>query len=270
MTKIISLNDICFEVNASKLLTNISFDISTHEILAIVGPNGASKTTLLKVLSGELPPSSGCLNFLDKPMHEWPLKKLAKQLAVLPQLSLLNFPYTAEEVVSLGRTPHDTGIAIDHAIVSDAMSLCNITYLKHRDYTRLSGGEKQRVQLARVFAQIWQECDREGSENYAGDSTRPERVLLLDEPTSALDLGHQQQLMTALQQLKESGVAIVIVVHDLNVAATHADKIVALSCGNIHYYGDTSGFLNAQQLSALFNAKISIINDESNRKVIVL
>jgi iron complex transport system ATP-binding protein len=134
-------------------------------------------------------------------------------------LSLLNFPYTVEEVVALGRMPHDTGLSIDKAIFAEVMAATDITGLRGRLYTRLSGGEKQRVQLARVFAQIW--------DSGAGG------LLLLDEPTTALDLSHQQLVVAAVRQLAQTGCAVALAIHDLNLVAGLADSIAVLDRGRI-------------------------------------
>ena len=130
-------------------------------------------------------------------------------------------------MVQLARIPHNTGRQCDDQIVKDALELMDISFLTNRLYTELSGGEKQRVQLARVLAQIWN----------SEDAPAQTRLLLLDEPTSALDLGHQQQLMTAIRKLANQGVTVVMVLHDINLAAHYADTILALLCSERLAYG---------------------------------
>ena len=201
------------------LLDDISLALQPGQVLGLAGPNGAGKSSLLRLVAGDIPLSDGRLLLNGKPRSEWSARPLARKLAYLPQLSLLNFPYTVEEVVALGRMPHDTGMAIDNAILSQAMAATDISGLSGRLYTRLSGGEKQRVQLARVFSQVWD----------AGVGG----LLLLDEPTTALDLSHQQLVIDAVRQLAETGIAITLAIHDLNLVAGLADTIAVLEKGRI-------------------------------------
>jgi iron complex transport system ATP-binding protein len=142
------------------LLQAIDLALEAGEVLGVMGPNGAGKSSLLKLVSGDMPAHAGTISFLGKPLSRWTLRERARRLAVLPQLSQLDFPYTVEEVVGLGRTPHDTGRAGDREIVCEAMAAFDVTALRHRRYTELSGGERQRAQLARVFAQVWRPGER--------------------------------------------------------------------------------------------------------------
>lgn len=238
-----------YKQGATELLHNVSFDLSAGQILAIVGPNGAGKTTLLKALIGELALASGTVIFDGKEIHQWPHAERAKHIAVLPQLSLLNFPYTVDEVVALGRTPHSTGLLIDQAVVRAAMAALDIQHLSGRLYTQLSGGEKQRTQLARVMAQIWRAED-------AGS-----RLLILDEPTSSLDLGHKQQLMQAVQRFSAQGAAVVMVEHDLMIAANYAQYVLALQCGGCLAYGPVEQIFNQAVVSELFGAHVRLLSD---------
>jgi iron complex transport system ATP-binding protein len=201
------------------LLDNINLALQPGQVLGLAGPNGAGKSSLLRLIAGDIPLSDGRLLLNDKSRADWSARPLARKLAYLPQLSLLNFPYTVEEVVALGRMPHDTGLTIDNAILSRAMAATDITGLSGRLYTRLSGGEKQRVQLARVFSQIWD----------AGVGG----LLLLDEPTTALDLSHQQLVIGAVRDLAETGCAVALAIHDLNLVAGLADTIAVLDNGRI-------------------------------------
>ena len=203
----------------SPLLENISVSLEPGEVLGLAGPNGAGKSSLLRLVAGDIPLSDGRLLLNGKPRGDWPARPLARKLAYLPQLSLLNFPYTVEEVVALGRMPHDTGLDIDNDIFAQVMAATDISGLRGRLYTRLSGGEKQRVQLARVFAQIWD----------AGVGG----LLLLDEPTTALDLSHQQLVGAAVRHLAQTGCAVALAIHDLNLAAGVADTIAVLHRGRI-------------------------------------
>jgi len=201
------------------LLDDINISLEPGNILGLAGPNGAGKSSLLKLIAGDIQSSGGELTLGGQPLGHWTPQQRARRLAFLPQMSLLSFPYTVEEVVLLGRTPHASGAATDREILEQVLQLTDTLDLRHRLYTQLSGGERQRTQLARVFAQVWGEDSLDG------------KLLLLDEPTSALDLAHQQQMLSAVQLLARRGCAVVLAIHDLNLAASIADTVLVLDHG---------------------------------------
>lgn len=201
------------------LLEDINICLEAGNILGLAGPNGAGKSSLLKLIAGDIESSAGELTLGDHPLGYWTPQQRAQRLAFLPQMSLLSFPYTVEEVVLLGRTPHASGRETDRKILEQVLELTDTLELRHRLYTQLSGGERQRTQLARVFAQVWGEDPLDG------------KLLLLDEPTSALDLAHQQQMLSAVQRLARRGCAVVLAIHDLNLAASIADMVLVLDHG---------------------------------------
>lgn len=228
------------------LLQNIDLQINPGKVTAILGPNGAGKTSLLRLLTGESLPSSGEIIFNGVPLSQWQLKQRAKILSVLPQGSQLNFPFTAREVVMMGRIPHATGLVKDADIVDAALNAVGGSYLDKRFYTQMSGGEKQRVQLARVLAQIW-EADASG-----------DRFLILDEPTSAFDLAHQQLTLKIVRDFACQGVGVLMVIHDLNLAAGCADQLVVLNCGQIAAQGTPEAVLTTEMIQDVFNVDASI------------
>ncbi len=166
-------------------------------------------------MAGEQSPGTGDITFLERPITAWSPAELARRRAVLPQEAVAGFALTAREVVTMGRLPHGRP-EHDAAVIAEAMHAVDIESLAARDYRHLSGGEKQRVQLARVLAQL--------HEAEPG-------LLLLDEPTSALDLGHQQELVRLLRRIAAQGRAVLAVLHDLNLAAACADRITLLVDG---------------------------------------
>lgn len=236
------------QVNAApwgtRLLDDISLALEPGQVLALAGPNGAGKSSVLRLIAGDIPLSGGQLQLWGKPRSDWPRRDLARQLAFLPQLSLLNFPYTVREVVALGRIPHDTGRAIDSDLMGQVMAATDITCLQDRLYTHLSGGEKQRVQLARVLSQIWD----------AGSGG----LLLLDEPTAALDLSHQQLVLAALRELVARGCAVVLAIHDLNLVTGLADSIAVLQRGRIAAYGSPREVVTAELFREVFAIEVLI------------
>jgi len=249
--QLLKLDNVSIEVapgkrdeNHNVLVRDVSCHINAGQVLAIIGPNGAGKSTLLNAIAGDIKYSG---NISISGVETDP-KLRARQVAVLPQLSLLSFPYRVSEVVGLARIPHDTGRQRDDEIVQAALALMDISFLSERLYTELSGGEKQRVQLARVFAQIWQKSD----------ALNESRLLLLDEPTAALDLGHQRLLMNAIRALAKDGVAVVMVLHDINLAARYADTALALLCSERLAFGQINDVINKANIKSLFEVDVHI------------
>ena len=243
-----SARGISLHLSGFDLLRNISLEVEAGKVTTIVGPNGAGKSSLLKVLTGEMPPTAGDVYLNSRLLNQWSLLEKAQMLAMLPQHTLLNFSFTADEVVGLGRIPHQTGSAKDVEIVAEALELVDASYLQRRFYTQMSGGEKQRVQLARVLAQIWQ------------PSCLGEQFLVLDEPTSAFDLSHQKLTLDIVRQLAQKGVGVVMVVHDLNLAARCADNIVVIDGGVIAAQGSPEVVLTETLIDKVFGVK-SIISE---------
>ncbi|HVK99757.1 MAG TPA: heme ABC transporter ATP-binding protein, partial [Dongiaceae bacterium] len=214
---------------------------------AVVGPNGAGKTTLFRLLAGELTPCTGDIQFNGRDMPRWPLTQLARMRAVLPQSSTLQFAFTVQEVVAMGRMPHATGQRIDADIVQEVMQVCDVHRLATRPYPALSGGERQRVQLARVLAQVWQPV------------ADGERLLLLDEPTSALDIAHQIELMQVVRRVCAADIAVLVILHDLNLAARFAHRILMLHDGRLVAQGTPDEVLQPDLIECVFSVKTQII-----------
>ena len=232
------------------LFSDVSFELAAGEVLAIIGPNGAGKTSLLKSLVDEWPCEQGEVSYHGLALKDWPAVERAKQLAILPQQSLLNFPYTVEEVVMLGRTPHATGQKVDRAMVDAAIAEVDLGHLRQKLYTQLSGGEKQRTQLARAMTQI-------SSIDEANDDAP--RYLFLDEPTSSLDLGHQKQLMQWVQRFAQQGVSIVMVVHDVSLAARYADRLLAMREGRVVAFGSAHEVVSESVMKELYQVDVKVI-----------
>ncbi|MDG1820189.1 MAG: heme ABC transporter ATP-binding protein [Porticoccaceae bacterium] len=251
-------DNISLHLSGFDLLRNVSIEIEAGKVTAIVGPNGAGKSSLLKVLTGEMEPTNGAVFLNQQPLHHWELEQKAQMLAVLPQHTLLNFPFTADEVVGLGRIPHQTGSAKDAQIVSEALELVDASYLQKRFYTQMSGGEKQRVQLARVLAQIWQ------------PSALGEQFLVLDEPTSAFDLSHQKLTLDIVRNLASRGIAVVMVLHDLNLAARCADNLVVFNGGVIEASGSPEDVLTEPLIEKVFGVKVTVAQHPVTNRPLVI
>jgi iron complex transport system ATP-binding protein len=237
------------------LLEGVSLEVRRGEVVAIVGPNGAGKSTLRRALCGEVELSGGEVRMSGRTLAEWTALERARVRAVMPQESTLAFPFTAFEVALMGRLPHLRGAegARDYEIAFLALEAVEARHLAERLYPTLSGGEKQRVQLARVLAQIWEptSSDERGGKG-AGER---ERFLLLDEPTSNLDLAHQHSTLAVARRLAFEGVGVLVVLHDLNLAAQYGDRIVMLKDGGIAYTGRPHEVLTREAIREVFGVE---------------
>jgi len=229
------------------LLDDVSVAVGRGEVVALLGPNGAGKTTLLRALCGELPPAAGDVHLEGRSLSAWSPRDRAARLGVLPQSSRLVFPFTAEQVALLGRTPHVERheSARDREIAGLALRRAGVGALARRDYLRLSGGEQQGVQLARVLAQVWDAPAQGG------------RYLLLDEPTASLDLRLQHALLGLARQLAGQGFGVLVSLHDLNLAAQYADRIALLRGGRLLADGAPPQVLTAERIRRVWGVEAS-------------
>ena len=198
--------------NEQAVLSDINFSLSEGELMAIVGPNGAGKTTLLSSISAELAVSTGNIHYRNLAMASMSIADRAVVMSVLPQRSSLQFSFLVREVVGMGRFPHSSGALIDSQVIDAALQMFDLQSLAERDYLTLSGGERQRVQIARAVCQLLS-----STENDVVDHA----LLLLDEPLAALDLLHQTMVMETLSTLCRQGLSVILVIHDINVAAAY-------------------------------------------------
>lgn len=247
----LSLQRVQVAVPEKILVDDINLDILPGEVIALVGPNGAGKSTLMKAITGEHRLTGGTITFHGQNMGAWDGAARARHLAVLPQQSTLQFPFTGREVVALSRTPHNSGSNTDAQIIHDALVSFDSLHLADEIYTQLSGGEQKRIQLARVFAQLWQPVDKE-------------RCLLLDEPTASLDLAHQQLLVSQLRGFVASGASVIIVLHDLNLAMRCADRIAVLAEGRLTACGDPDNVLTESLLQDVFRVRARLLTDPAS------
>ncbi len=242
MIPALAARGVSYTIGSAAIVEDISLQVEEGEIVAIVGPNGAGKSTLLQLLAGELEPTSGRIELRGKALAKLSAHEIALERAVMPQHTTLQFAFTVEAVVAMGRHPHQTPTAVDVDVVSQAMRDADIAHLAARKYTTLSGGERQRVTFARILAQ-------------------QAPLLLLDEPTSSLDLHHQEHLMTLAQAAVGRGGTVVTVLHDLNLAAAYADQIVLLDHGRLVAAGTPAHVYTTAPLDRIFEHPLTIGND---------
>lgn len=242
-----------YAVGGRSLIEAISLEVRPREVLAILGPNGAGKTTLLRLMAREISPTHGDISLNGRPLACFSSIELARLRAVLPQAESLNFAFLARQVVSLGRYPWGGGAsAAEAGVVVAAMHAAGIEFLASRPYTQLSAGERARVQLARVLAQIWGPAEGEA------------RFLLLDEPTANLDLAHQHDVLNTIRRVSRTGVGVIMVLHDLNLAQQYADRVLLLRSGRAEATGEPAEVLNAETIRRVFDVDVDLLGAGSS------
>ncbi len=244
---LLKLQQIHVELHTAALLKDISLVLNSGELLAVIGPNGAGKSSLLKAACGDLPLSRGAILVKNNSLSYYRAEELAQQLAVLPQSIDLDFPFVCRDVVAMGRIPHSTGAAIDARIVAEVLQELDIEHLAQRLYTELSGGEKQRVQLARVLVQIW------------GSEGQQDNLLLLDEPCAWLDVAHSHQLMKLLRRRVAVGAGVMMVLHDFNLAAAYATRVAVIKSGELLALGTPTEVFTEALMREVFSVSARVL-----------
>jgi iron complex transport system ATP-binding protein len=239
---VIAAQGVRIERSGRALLDDVSLEVRAGEVLALLGPNGAGKSTLLGVLSGDTVPDSGSVRFGGRPIGDWSLIELARRRSVLLQDNQITFPFTVHQVVEMGRAPwRRTPLEEDdNAAIAEALEATDIMHLGSRRVPSLSGGERARVAFARVMS------GRTG-------------VLMLDEPTAALDLGHQEAVLTLARDRARAGDAVLVVLHDLNLAAAYADRIALLREGRVFACDAPERVLTAEIVSEVYRTPVEVI-----------
>jgi iron complex transport system ATP-binding protein len=249
MRPLVEARTVSCRVGGATLVLDASLSLFPGELTVIVGPNGAGKSTLLKLLTGEIKPVSGSVSYGPTSISHLPAWRLACQRAVMAQAARLAFPFTVYEVVRLG--VDGVGRAKDgyalHPLVADALAIADVTHLAARSYQTLSGGEQQRVQFARVLGQL-----------RAGSSIADQQVLFLDEPIASLDLCHQFDLLDTAKAQADCGVAVLAVLHDLNLAITYADRLIVMKAGQIVAQGSPQHVVSAALLRDVFEVSLPV------------
>lgn len=243
-TTTIELEQISVSLAKRKILSNVNLSLHRGEFTALLGPNGTGKSTLLKAITNEVT-HSGSVKIYGQHRDYWANQDLARHLGVLPQSSSLSFNFTAQEVVELGAIGLTATNDEIKRLTIHNMRQTDVDHLANRNYPTLSGGEKQRVHLARVLTQLEQSQDN--------------TIILLDEPTSALDLHHQHTTLSLAKSLADKGATVVAVLHDLNLAAQYADRMVILNQGSIAVDAIPTIALQPDIIEDVYQHKVSII-----------
>ena len=251
-TDFLEASGVSVRLGGRQVLREVSLTARTGEVLALVGPNGAGKSTLLAALAADLP-STGDIMIAGRQVGDWAVAELARHRAVLPQHPALSFPFHVADVVAMGRAPWAATKAADEdlAVVAEAMELCEVTAFAERPFGTLSGGERARVALARVLAQ-----------------RTP--LLMLDEPTAALDLRHQERVMRVCRSRAASGDAVVVVLHDLGLAAAYCDRVAVMNDGRVAACGRPRDVFAAELLSEVYRQPVDVLPHPSRDELLVV
>lgn len=255
-TPVLRCEQVSFAYGAVEVLSAISCEVAAGEIVGMIGPNGSGKSTLVRLLSGVRMPRAGRVTYNGRDLRTYSRDALAQAIAVVPQETAIELPFSVLEVVLMGRSPYLDKLgfesAHDLAVAHQAMEHTGVAALATREVHALSGGERQRVILARALAQ-------------------EPRVLLLDEPTAFLDIKHQVTVYDLMKQLsREQGLAVVAILHDLNLAALYCDRLVLLKAGRVFCQGAPEQVLTYTNIKAVYETEVYIDLNDLTGKVQIL
>lgn len=243
----ITISDLEFSYSdEAVILDGISLDISRPQLISVIGPNGVGKSTLIHCLNKILTPTRGTVLIDGRPVSDYGVKELAKNVGYVPYSSSDTFPMTVVDTILMGRNPHRrwNSLKEDLAVAEETMEMMDISHLALRPFNELSAGQKQRVMLARGLAQ-------------------EPGILLLDEPTANLDIRHQMDVIRILKRLSsEKGIVVVMISHDLNIAAKYSDNIVMLSAGKVYAVGRPSDVITPENIKAVYGVDCDVIRSD--------
>jgi iron complex transport system ATP-binding protein len=262
--------DVEVRVGSTVLLTGVFLELRPGEIVAVAGPNGAGKSTLVATLAGDRRAQGGSVTLAGRALADWPRLDLARRRAVMSADRAVAFAFTAEEVALLGRLPLHGGAPtdVDRAIVRELLEAADCAHLGGRVFATLSTGERQRVALARAIAQVSEDPDVASAERAA--SPGEARYLLLDEPTSSLDPAHQHLAMGLLRRRADAGLSVLAVLHDLNLAAAYADRVVLMAASRIVAAGPPADVLRPDLLEHVFGIPMLVLPHPHHRHPLVI
>lgn len=249
------IKNLSFDYRNKPVIEDIDFEIEKGEIIGILGPNGCGKTTLLRNLNKNLSPKSGCVLLDGTDLEDMEKKEIAKNIASIPQSNEIKFAFTVREIVAMGRMPFQEFLQgesrRDMEIVDDAIEKTGISHMSDRYVSTMSGGERQRVIIARALAQT-------------------PKILLMDEPTLHLDISAQFDTLNMVHKLsREEGLTVIIVSHDLPMVARYCDRIVMIHNHKIHAIGKTEDVLTKENMKVVFGVDADTVRDPDTGKIFV-
>ena len=243
----ITAENIKMKIGDNEILKGVSIDSKNREFVGIIGPNGSGKSTLLKSIYRILKPNDGCIKLGDMDISKMSIKESAKKMAVVSQHNYYNFDFTVKEVVSMGRSPHKKNLERDNIedfeIVKESLQKVGMSEFSNRSFSTLSGGEQQRVILARALAQ-------------------KTPCLILDEPTNHLDIKYQLSLLNIVKSLD---LTVISAIHDLNIASMYCDRLFVMKDGQIVSSGTPQDILTKELIKEIYEIDVEIIKDSKNQ-----
>ncbi len=251
-----------FRIGPKTLIDDVSLTLAPGEFTMVLGPNGAGKSTLLKLLTGTETPQQGQVWYGDQPLNAIPLATLAKQKAVLSQLLSLPFDLSVTDVVMMGRYPYFnlTPTHQDKQIVDDCLEAVGMMAFKTRAFASLSGGEKQKVHLARVLTQLYRQANDQST-----------KYLFLDEPISALDIHYQHQILGLVRGLASQNMIVFVIVHDINLALQYAQTVILMHESRIYGMGRPEDVLTETAIETVFKLRpYFMTHPETGRRVMIV
>jgi iron complex transport system ATP-binding protein len=240
-----------YRVGSQWLLRDIDLTFAAGQLHVLLGANGAGKSSLLRALGGDVSPTIGDVLLDDQSLASFRLDDKAHRMAVLPQRSILDFPFLGRDVIEMGRYGHQESKSKTNDIVDEVIAALQLEQLSDQSYTMMSGGEQQRIQIARVFTQLWDDPGR--------------AVYLLDEPDSPLDLAHQVSLFSLLEKIVGLGATVVLSTHDLNLAGRFADQVTLLKGGQLLATGKSEAVMTAENIYLAYGVPVAVRPDQSGR-----
>lgn len=256
MKGLINVISLCGGYHNKLIIKDVSFEINKGDFLGVIGPNGSGKSTLLRLMTKVLHPQGGRVLLEEKDIRAMNLKEFCRKVSFVPQDTVISFPFTAEEIVLMGRTPHLGRIQHetkkDLYIAHNALSMTDTLYIKEKLVSELSAGERQRIIIAKALAQ-------------------EPMLLFLDEPTSHLDIGHQAQILNLLRHLnKKQALTVVMVMHDLNLASEYCNRIILLDEGKIFKDGTSEEVLTYQNIESVYKTVVVVNKNPVSSKPYVI
>ena len=244
-----------FYYGEKKVIDKINFNLERGEILGILGPNGSGKTTIIKLVGGILKKNGGKIKIFEKEIEKYSRKELAKKISIVPSELEPGFDFTVYDIVSMGRYPYlglfDTLNEKDLHIIDEAMNIMGIKHLANKSVREISGGEKQRMLIARALAQD------------------PE-ILLMDEPTSNLDIKYQVEILELIEGIRKRNRGLIITLHDVNMAIRYCTKVALLSNGKIYMMGNPDEVINENSILNVYGVNGKIMRNGNGKIVYII